>query len=129
MPDRRYTGVAVLGLIVAVGLAVLAGDAPGRLFAAVAAAFLAAYVVGDVLFSPRLVVSAEGVVVNAPLLRVRLAWSEIEDVRVDVRPRLGLRAATLEIDAGTTLAVLSRRAIGTDPEAAAGLIGAFRPPR
>ena len=128
VPDRRYTGCAVGGLVVAVGLAVLAGDAPGRLLAAVAVAFLGVYVVSDLLFSPRLVVSAEGVVVNAPLVRARLAWSQIEDVRVDARQRLGLRSATLEIDAGATLAVLSRRAIGTDPAAAAELIGAFRPP-
>src|SRR3954469_11098722 len=119
--------LAAGGLVVAVGLALLAGDAAGRLLAAIAAVVLAAYVAADLLFTPRLLVTADGIIVNSPLLRTRLAWSEIEDVRADVRQRLGLRATTLEIDAGATLAVLSRRAIGHDPEAAAALIAGLRP--
>jgi hypothetical protein len=127
-PDRRYTALAGGGLIVALGLALATAPAPGRLLAAVAAIVLAGYVASDLLFSPRIVASADGVVINSPLLRARLSWAEVEDVRADVRQRLGLRSTTLEIDAGATLAVLSRRAIGSDPEEAARLIGAFRPP-
>jgi hypothetical protein len=127
-PDRRYTALAAGGALVAVGLAVVAGEPAGRLLAVGAAVVLAAYLATDLLFSPRLLVSAEGIVVNSPLLRTRLAWGEVEDVRADVRQRLGLRSTTLEIDAGATLAVLSRRAIGTEPETAAALIAAFRPP-
>ena len=128
VPDRRYTALAGGGAVLAAGAAVLAGDAPGRLLGTVAALVLAGYVVSDLVFRPRLVVSGAGIAVNAPLLRTRLAWADVERVRVDVRQRFGLRAATLEIDAGATLAVLSRRAIGTDPAEAAKLIGAFRPP-
>ena len=40
-------------------------------------------------------------------------------MHADIRARLGLRSTTLEIDAGATLVVLSRRALGADPEAAA----------
>jgi len=127
IPDRRYTVLAAGGLVVAVGLALVAGEAPGRLLAAVAAAVLAAYVATDLLFRPRLLATPDGIVINSPLLRTRLAWAEIEDVRADVRLRMGLRSTTLEIDAGATLAVLSRRAIGADPEQAARLIAAFRP--
>ena len=126
-PDRRYTLLAAAGALVAAGLALLATDPAGRLLAAGAAAVLVGYLAADLVFSPRLLVSADGIVVNSPLLRTRLAWGEIEDVRADVRQRMGLRSTTLEIDAGATLAVLSRRAIGTDPEAAAALITAFRP--
>jgi len=129
VPDGRYTALAAGGLLVAIGLALLAGAAPGRLLAALTAAVLAAYVATDLLFRPRVLATADGIVINSPLLRTSLAWPEIEDVRADVRQRLGLRSSTLEIDAGATLAVLSRRAIGADPEAAAALIAAFRPPR
>ena len=129
VPDRRYTALAAGGLVVALGFLFVAGDAAGRLLAGCAAVVLAAYVATDLLFRPRVLATTAGVVINSPLLRASLAWSEIEDVRADVRQRLGLRSTTLEIDAGATLAVLSRRAIGADPEAAAALITAFRPPR
>lgn len=128
VPDRRYTALAAGGLLVALGFALAADQATGRLLAAVAAAVLAAYVAADLLFRPRVLATFDGVEINSPLLRTRLAWAEIEDVRADVRLRMGLRSTTLEIDAGATLAVLSRRAIGADPEAAARVIAAFRPP-
>jgi hypothetical protein len=128
VPDRRYTVSAAAGLVLAAGAAALAPDTPGRLLAAIAVVVLAGYVVADLLFTPRVAASADGVAVNSPLLRRRLPWDEIEDVRADTRYRLGLRSTTLEIDAGETLAVLSRRAIGADPAAAAEVILAFRPP-
>ena len=128
VPDRRYTALAAGGLLVALGFVLVAGDPAGRLLAAVAAGVLVAYLVADLVFSPRLLVTAAGIAVNSPLLRTRLPWAQIEDVRADVRQRMGLRSTTLEIDAGPTLAVFSRRAIGTDPEAAAALITALRPP-
>jgi hypothetical protein len=106
----------------------LSGDAPGRLLAALAVVLLATYVVCDLVFSPRVVASADGVEINSPLVCARLPWPQIEDVRADTRVRFGLRNTALEIDAGATLAVLSRRAIGADPDAAAELIRAFRPP-
>lgn len=127
VPDRRYTALAGGGVVVALAVLLVTHDNPGRLILGIAALVLAGYVVTDLLFSPRLVASAEGVVVNSPLTRARLAWSEVEDVRADTRLRFGLRSTTLEIDAGSTLAVLSRRAIGADPAEAADVIRAFRP--
>jgi small-conductance mechanosensitive channel len=127
-PDRRFTLLAGAGAVAALIALLLAGDPAGRLLAGVAAVLLVAYVVGDLVFSPRVVASAAGVVVNTPLTRTRLGWSQIEDVRTDDRLRFGLRSTTLEIDAGSVLAVLSRRSIGTDPELAADLIRAHRPP-
>lgn len=126
-PDRRYTAAAALGALVAVVLGVVGGDPAGRLLAAVAALVLVAYVVADVAFSPRLVVSGEGVVIRSPLTRATLTWGEVDDVRAESRTRLGLRSTTLEIDAGPVLAVLSRRALGADPAEVADLIRAFRP--
>lgn len=126
-PDRRYTAAAALGVLVAVVLGVVGGDPAGRLLAAVAALVLVAYVIADVAFSPRLVVSGEGVVIRSPLTRATLTWGEVDDVRAESRTRLGLRSTTLEIDAGPVLAVLSRRALGADPAEVADLIRAFRP--
>jgi hypothetical protein len=126
-PDRRYTAGAAAGLVGALLALAVAGDPPGRLLAGVAAVVLAGYLLTDLVFSPRIVASVDGIVVNAPLNRARLAWPQIEDVRADTRLRFGLRSTTLEIDAGSTLAVLSRRSIGADPLAAAELILAFRP--
>jgi hypothetical protein len=126
-PDRRYTAAAALGALVAVVLGVVGGDPAGRLLAAVAALVLVAYVIADVAFSPRLVVSGEGVVIRSPLTRATLTWGEVDDVRAESRSRLGLRSTTLEIDAGPVLAVLSRRALGADPAEVADLVRAFRP--
>jgi Bacterial PH domain len=128
VPDRRYTALAAGGALGAVIAVLITDDSAGRLLAALAAVVLLAYVASDLVFSPRVIASAEGIVVNAPLTRARLGWDRIEDVRADSRLRLGLRSTTLEIDAGSTLAVLSRRAIGMDPLWAADLILAFRPP-
>ena len=126
-PDRRITALAAGGVVVALGAASLAGDGPGRLLALVAALVLAAYAVGDLVFSPRLVVDVEGLRIRTPSTRAQLAWADVECVRADTRLRMGLRSTTLEIDAGAVLVVLSKRAIGTDPEQAAELINAFRP--
>jgi hypothetical protein len=48
-------------------------------------------------------------------------------VRADTRQRLGLRSVTLEIDAGDELHVFSKRALGAEPDAVAGLIRAMDP--
>ncbi|MEO9140145.1 MAG: PH domain-containing protein [Jatrophihabitans sp.] len=127
VPDRRFTLGAAAGALIALGVAVFAEDKPGRLLAAVVFLILLAYVVSDLVFSPRLVVTTEGLVIRSPLTRATLGWADIEHVRADTRDRLGLRSTTLEIDAGSTLAVFSRRSLGTDPEQAAELIDSFRP--
>lgn len=126
-PDRRYTIAAGAGLVVALAFFVWTGDAAGRLLLGCAALILAGYLASDLVFSPRLTASVEGLVVRSPLLRARLAWDEVEDVRADTRQRYGLRSTTLEIDAGPVLAVLSQRALGADPRDVAELVRAFRP--
>lgn len=127
VPDRRYTAVAA-GSAVGAALALLiTPDPAGRLIAGVAALLLAAYVIGDLWFSPRLVASSAGIVVNSPLARQRFDWAEVVEVRAETRVRHGLRNTTLEIDADPVLVVLSRRALGAEPLHAADLIEAFRP--
>lgn len=128
-PDRRYTALAAVGTCAALIAVLCTADPDGRLLAAVAGVLLLGYVATDLVFSPRLVASARGVVIRAPFTRARLDWSEIEDVRADTRLRFGLRSTTLEIDAGKTLAVFTRRALGAEPAEVADLVSAFRPPQ
>lgn len=127
VPDRRFTAGAGAGALVALAALLIADDAAGRLLAALTALVLLAYVASDLVFSPRLVVSAQGLVIRSVLTRAQVPWDEVESVHADSRARLGLRSTTLEIDAGATLAVFSRRALGSDPQAAAGLIRSFQP--
>lgn len=125
-PDRRLTAAMALGAVVAALAAALASDAPGRILLGGAALLLGAYSVTDLVFSPRLVLSGRGLRVHSPLARAELPWSGV-DVRADTRQRYGLRLVTLEIDAGDQLIVLSRRALGADPEQVAALAAGFRP--
>jgi hypothetical protein len=126
-PDSRYTALAGAGVVAALVAVLLTADLAGRVLAGTAAVVLAGYLAADLLFRPQLRVDAEQIVINSPLVRARLPWPAVEDVRADTRERFGLRSTTLEIDAGATLAVFSRRAIGADPADAAELIRAFRP--
>jgi PH (Pleckstrin Homology) domain-containing protein len=126
-PDRRLTAATGAAALIATGGAGLSTDPAGRVLLVGAALVLLAYTVTDLVFWPRLAVNASGLDVRTPQTRAHLDWSEIEAVRADARQRLGLRSVTLEIDAGAQLVVFSRRALGADPETAAGVIRAFDP--
>lgn len=128
-PDRRITALIGVGALGALGLTLAATDGPGRLIFALAAIVLAGYAVGDLVFWPRLAVDASGLRIRTPLARADLTWTDIEDVRADERTRYGLRSTTLEVDAGETLIVFSRRALGADPATVQDLVRAFAPPR
>jgi hypothetical protein len=127
VPDRRYTGLAAVGVLAAGLACAFSTDPPGRLLFAIAGLVLLGYVVTDLVFSPRLIASRDSLVIRSPLLRAELPWSAVEDVRADVRTRYGLRSSTLEVDAGETFAVFSRRALGIAPEQAEALVRAFLP--
>lgn len=127
VPDRRYTVAAIIGTVAAVVLALVTTAPTGRLIACVAAVVLLAVAVGDLVFRPRLVADAGGLTVRSPLGRASLPWAAVDAVRTDTRLRLGLRSTALEIDAGETLIVLSRRALGADPEQVAATVNALRP--
>jgi hypothetical protein len=126
-PDRRLTAACAVLALIALAAALLTDDRAGRVLLGGAAVVLIAYTVTDLVFWPRLVASADGLVIHTPLLRARIAWPDVDAVRADARDRLGLRSVTLEIDAGDTLAVFSRRALGADPGAVAGMINALDP--
>jgi hypothetical protein len=125
-PDRRLTALCIVLAVVAVAIAVLSGDSPGRILASIAAALLAGYAITDLAFWPRLIANSTGLTIRTPTARARLPWAEVDAVRVDERPRLGLMSRTLEIDSGALLVVFSRRTLGEDPHTVAELLDAFR---
>jgi Bacterial PH domain len=125
-PDRRLTALCAVLAAVAVAVAVLSGDAAGRILAGIAAALLAGYAVTDLAFWPRLVASGSGLTIRTPTTRATLPWAEVDTIRVDERSHLGLMSRTLEIDAGALLVVFSRRTLGDDPGTVAELLEAFR---
>jgi hypothetical protein len=128
-PDLRLSAVVFLLAVGALVLVLSTDDAGGRLLWGVAALVLAGYAVGDVVFWPRLAVDAHGLRIRTPLARADLAWDDVEEVRADVRTRYGLRTSTLEVDAGSTLVVFSRRALGADPGTVQSLVRAMDPRR
>lgn len=126
-PDLRISALAFLVGIAALVLALATGDRGGQILWGIAAAVLCGYALGDVAFWPRLVVDASGLRIRSPFARADLTWSDLDDVRADVRSRYGLRSSTLEVDAGETLVVFSRRALGADPSTVQDLIHAMDP--
>ncbi|MGE5827260.1 MAG: PH domain-containing protein, partial [Micromonosporaceae bacterium] len=56
----------------------------------------------------------------------RLAWPQIEAVRIDIRTRFGARAELLELDAGEEIYQLSRYELGVDPVAVAVVLESLR---
>lgn len=128
--DPRFTAVKVGGFVI-FALAALAShdNRPQLAFAAVAALVAAGYAVRDILAPVRLAADREGVtVVHGYAGRRRLAWDEIERLRLDERRRLGTRTVALEIDTGDHLYLFSSYDLGTDPADAVAALDSLRPP-
>lgn len=126
LPATKLLGaVAVLVLVVAFGRR----DAVQWFLAIVVAAGLTGWALGDLIRPVRLTADAEGLTLITGLLRRRrLAWAEIERVRVDRRNRLGLRSELLEVDAGDSLYLFSVHELGAEPEEVAAALAELRAP-
>jgi hypothetical protein len=112
-------GAAVLAL----GLLFADADAVRLVLAAAVAAALALWAARDLLAPVRLAADPAGVTLVAGFAgRRHLAWSQIERVRVDTRPRLGIRTETLEIDAGESLHLFNEYDLGAPPAEVAAAI-------
>jgi hypothetical protein len=126
-PSRWAAGLLILVCLVFLILwRTTAADPVGHLLYGVAVVFVAAVAATDLLWSPRLMVTASGVVVRSPTRSGRYPWTAIDAIRVDRRRRLGIRQASLEIDLGDDLIVLSQRALGADPTDVLEIINAAR---
>jgi PH (Pleckstrin Homology) domain-containing protein len=122
----------VTKLMGAVALAVLAvafaADDPIRwALAALIGSGLLVWAVRDLLVPVRLAADAAGVtVVTGFARRRRLAWSEIEQVRVDRSTRRGLSSELLELDAGEAIYLFGAHQLGALPEDVAAVLAGLR---
>jgi hypothetical protein len=123
LPFTKLLGaVAVLMLVLAFGR----HDRVQWVLAIVVAAGLLGWALRDVLVPVRLTADPEGLTVIAGVAaRRRVAWAQIERVRVDRRARLGLQSELLEVDAGEAIYLFSAHELGAQPEEVATALGEF----
>jgi hypothetical protein len=132
-PDRWRVRPALPGLKLAgaagfVLLGLLFGTDPVRIvLAATTALALAAWAVRDLLVPVRLAADAAGITVATGYVGTRtVPWDRIERVRVDTRPRLGLRTETLEVDTGESLHLFSAYDLSAPPAEVAARLERLR---
>jgi Bacterial PH domain len=115
--DRRFMWAKFVVAAIFVATPLVAGSSvSGIVIGLVVAVGLAIYGLRDVLAPVRLAADGEGVtVVSGFAGQRRLAWDDIERVRLDERSRYGGRQALLEIDEGETLHFFSRYDLGVPP--------------
>ncbi|MER6949958.1 PH domain-containing protein [Nonomuraea sp. NPDC000554] len=123
---RELAVFKILGALVCAGLAVywyLQGDVRGVVLAVPAAVLVGGMGLRDLLVPVRLSADAQGItVVHGFAGRRQIPWEDIQDVKVDVRRRYGLRSEMLEIDTGDHLHIFSPHELGASPtEVAAAL--------
>jgi hypothetical protein len=105
--ERGDTGRVVVAGAIALGLVVLAGR--------------------DLIAPVRVAADLHGVtVVTGYAGHRRLAWDEIERVRVDSRPRFGRRTEVVEIDAGDWLFLFAESELGEPSRAVVARLRALR---
>jgi hypothetical protein len=124
-PRPAETWGAAFAAVLAAGIAASL-DPAGELLLGLAAALLAGIAGTDLLLRPRLRADANGIEVRTLAFRRALPWAEVSRVKVDEHSRFGRTARILEVDAGDTLVLLSRRALGTDPRDVADALAAIR---
>ncbi|NBE82190.1 PH domain-containing protein [Micromonospora rubida] len=113
VPVVKLIGAAAL---VGLGLLFAEGDRVRLVLAAAGAVALAGWAARDLLVPVRLAVDPTGITVVRGLAgRHRLPWDAVEAITVDRRPRLGLSAEILEIDAGDSLHLYGRYDLDAPP--------------
>jgi hypothetical protein len=127
--DRRLTAVKFALVVVFAGVPWLIGTtATGRLLGLIVAAGMLVWAARDLAAPVRLRADSAGVTLTSGFAGTRrLAWSEIERVRLDGRSRYGARTELLEIDAGESLYFFSRYDLSVPPAEALEMIEAIRP--
>lgn len=120
-PPRRNTALAALAGLVAL-VALVAADTGGRVLAVPLLLGAGAFVLRDLVCGPLLRASADGLDVLDGVRRVRVAWGEVERVRV-VKDR---RTPVLEVDAGGAVVALSGTRLGQHPAEVVDALEAHR---
>ena len=109
-------GVALAGLLMALGCAAVATDPPGRLLTGIAAAGLLIFAAGSWRGRPRLAITPAGLVYRGWLRTQMLTRADIDTIRITQFRRWGRTVRLLEIDTKPgQLFVLSRWDLGGDP--------------
>jgi hypothetical protein len=120
----KFAAAAVIAVIAAL----LTQGAPQLVLAVLVAVLLAAYGLRDVVARERLRADPTGlVVVNGFARRHRLAWPDVQRLRVETHKRFGARSEILEVDTGDDLHLYSRYDLGVEPEHALAALEAVRP--
>lgn len=115
-PAGGIAGVALAGLLMAVGSAAVATDPAGRLLTGIAAAGLLVFAAGSWRARPKLAITAEGLLYRGWLNSTTLRHADIELIRITEFRRWGRMVRLLEIDTVSgRLLVLSRWDLGADP--------------
>jgi hypothetical protein len=118
VPTRIIVGKFAATAVVAIA-ALVAPNRAQLLVGLIAAVGLGIYGLRDVLARERLRADPDGIVaVRGFAGHDRLAWTDVERVRLDSRDRLGARSQLLEIDAGEHIYLYSRFDLGVDPDEA-----------
>lgn len=110
------------GAVVFLLLAVLSGDAAGRLLLGLAVLGLTVAAGLGAWLRPRLSADVHGLAVRGPTGTLRLTWAEVEQVEVVRTRRLGREVPVLEItprddgDRFGVLVVLTRLDLGAEPQ-------------
>jgi hypothetical protein len=124
MPALKLLGAA---LFAALGIGLADGDPVRIVLGLVVAAGLIIWASRDLLLPVRLTADHTGVTVPHGLTgRRRLAWSQVEHIRLDTRPRLGLRSVILEIDTGEALYLFGRYDLDAPPSVVAAALRELR---
>jgi hypothetical protein len=109
VPRHRAYGLLALALVLVV--VTLLSDSAGRLLTAPAALVTLVLAIRDLTSGPVLRADAAGVAVLQGWRTISAGWPQVERMRV-VNDR---RTEMLELDLGTTLALLSRHRLGRLP--------------
>ena len=115
-PQAGIAGVALAGILMAIGSVAVATDPAGRILTGVAAAGLLLFAAGSWRARPRLAISDGGLVYRGWLNTTTLGRADIELIRITEFRRWGRTVRLLEIDTVSgRLLVLSRWDLGEDP--------------
>jgi hypothetical protein len=88
---------------------------------------LCGWALRDLVAPVRLAADHDGVtVISGFARRRRLAWAQVERIRMDRREHRGLRSETLEIDAGDSIYLYTVHDLGADPVAVLATLEALR---
>lgn len=122
--DRRFMWLKFVAAAIFVATPLVAGSSvSGIVIGLIVAVGLAIYGLRDMLAPVRLAADGDGVtVVSGFAGQRRLAWDDVERVRLDERSRYGGRRVLLEIDEGESLHFFSRYDLGMPPTDALDLV-------